>query len=309
MNNIEHLKIKFGIDYYKDFILGDDKHFSFYFDFQSSPQVFYITSNKQSIFKNIKGLTFTFEDIIPYIVEDNELAEVEGKMSFIEDIIKRMSQLKDETYLFIPIKFSDGVYWLTVGFYVQSYENGKPKIVFGRVNRVQDTIPNEVRYYQLAHQDPSTKLFTRETLRKHILMKEDYYGSWGLYIDIDGFKAINDHYGHKVGDMFLEKLAGQFIANWEKDVIYYRLGGDEFFVMVDNHSKEDVIERCQALVQTVENIEIDDYSFEVSASIGIVEINEECCVYEDILDASDRAMYIAKADHSKNHHFVSLKNH
>lgn len=306
MNNIERLNKEYNIDYFEDFIMSDEKHFTFYFDFQESNQVFYITSYKQSIFRDIKGSSFTFNDIIPYIVEDNELAEVEGKMTFIEDILKRMSQLEDETYLFIPIKIDDVVYWLTVGFYVQSYQNGKPKIVFGRVNRIQDTIPNEVHYYQLAHQDPATKLFTRETLRKHISMKNYYKGSWGLYIDIDGFKAINDRHGHKIGDIFLAKLAGRFISKWERDVIYYRLGGDEFFVMVDNHSKNDVIKRANELVETIKDIELEGYPFDVSASIGIVEINEKCKAYEDILDASDKAMYIAKADKTKIYHFTSL---
>lgn len=302
-DSLKNLKDQYGLDFIEEFVINDDRHFTFYFDFQVPDPRFYIISKKQSLFNNLSGNSFTFEDIIPYIVKDNKLAEVEGKMTFIEDIKRKISRLSDETYLFLPINDRGTLYWLTIGLYVKTYENNKPKIVFGRVNMVQTTTPNEIHYYQLAHQDPATRLFTRETLRKHVLMQNDFFGSWGLYIDIDGFKRINDTYGHKVGDLFLVKLAETFIGDWEKDVIYYRLGGDEFFVRVNGHSKLDVENRANRLVSTIENIEIEGYQFDVSASIGIVEIDSEHCGYDEILDNSDKAMYVAKTNKNQRYHF------
>ncbi len=303
MNNIERLKEEHGVDFIEEFVINDDEHFTFYFDFQASPRRFYITSRKQSFFKGLSGDSFTFEDIIPYIIKDNKLAEVEGKMTFIEDIKKKVDRLTKESYIFLPINDEGTDYWLTVGFYVHTYEDDMPKIVFSRVNRVQTTTPDEIRYYQLAHQDPATKLFTRETLRKHILMQENFNGSWGLYIDIDGFKSINDTHGHKVGDMFLAQLAQVFINDWEKDVIYYRLGGDEFFVRVNNHTKDEVELRAKRLVSTIEQIEIEGFPIDVSASIGIVHIDGNARGYDEILDDSDKAMYQAKESKSERYQF------
>ena len=50
-------------------------------------------------------------------------------------------------------------------------------------------------------------------------------------------KKINDIYGHDKGDQFLIDIANHFINHWEYNVIYYRLGGDEFFVYVYDHTK------------------------------------------------------------------------
>ena len=304
MDNIKRLRKEFGVDFVEEFVLKDDKHFSFYFDFQENHRTFYVISDKQPFFKGLKQDVFHFHEIVPYIVTDNALAEVEGKMTFVEDIKKKIDSLETEDHIFLPIKDKDGVfYWLTIGFYVQSYEGGRPKLVFGRVNRVQTETPDEIRFYQLAHQDPATKLFTRETLRKHIEMQEGFDGRYGLYIDIDGFKGINDTHGHKVGDLFLEELASVFIQDWERDVIYYRLGGDEFFVRVNTHTKEQVEERATKLVQTIERIELKGYPIDVSASIGIVKIDEHLHVYDEILDASDQAMYQAKENKDKRYQF------
>jgi len=304
MDNIERLKKDYGLDFTEEFVLNDAKHFAFYFDFQEKHRTFYIISKKQSFFKGIQKDHFHFEDIIPYIVRENKLSEVEGKMTFIEDIKKKIEQLDKEDHIFLPIRDEDGVlYWLTVGFYVQNYKDGQPSLVFARVNRVETKTPDEILYYQLAHQDPATKLFTRETLRKHIEMQEGYVNRWGLYIDIDGFKSINDTHGHKIGDLFLEKLALVFINDWEKDVIYYRLGGDEFFVRVQDHTKQEVEERAKRLVKTIESITLDGYPIDVSASIGITKIDEDVHLYDEILDAADKAMYVAKEDKNKRYHF------
>jgi diguanylate cyclase (GGDEF)-like protein len=304
VKNLERLNRDFSLDFVDSFLFEDDKHFTFYFDFQETHRTFYIMSNKQSFFKGLRQDSFHFEEIVPYILRENELSEVEGKMTFIEDIKKKIDALTEESHIFLPIKDEDGrLFWLTVGFYVKTYQNGRPRLVFGRVNRVQRETPDEIRFYQLAHQDPATKLFTRETLRKHIEMQEGFDGRYGLYIDIDGFKSINDTHGHKIGDLFLEELANVFIQDWEKDVIYYRLGGDEFFVRVNNHTKEQVEKRAKDLVKTIEAIALPGYPIDVSASIGIVKIDEHLHLYEEILDASDKAMYQAKDNKTKRHQF------
>lgn len=61
--------------------------------------------------------------------------------------------------------------------------------------------------------------------------------SYFIYFDIDGFKRINDKYGHQMGDQFLIDLSKFFISQWKYNVIYYRLGGDEFamYFLIENN--------------------------------------------------------------------------
>jgi len=171
----------------------------------------------------------------------------------------------------------------------------RDRVIFGRVNRVNDSLPKAIEYYQKAFQDPLTKLFTRETLRMHLSYVREYKGKYGLYIDIDNFKWVNDNFGHSVGDGLLKAIAQSFIDCWEHHVIYYRLGGDEFFVYVMDHSKEEVIQRAKQLINQIETISYLGQTYEISASIGIVPITEETVDYMTLLDLGDKVMYQSKA--------------
>ncbi|MCK7487794.1 MAG: GGDEF domain-containing protein [Bacillus subtilis] len=105
---------------------------------------------------------------------------------------------------------------------------------------------------------------------------------------------MNDRFGHRYGDDFLIRLANEFIAVWEQEVVYYRLGGDEFFIIVYNHTEAQIIERSKRIIRLVESIQVDDQPGGVSASIGIVPVTEANKSYDTLLDLADGAMYRAK---------------
>jgi len=81
---------------------------------------------------------------------------------------------------------------------------------------------------------------------------------------------------------------------WEQEVVYYRLGGDEFFIIVYNHTEAQIIERSKRIIRLVESIQVDDQPGGVSASIGIVPVTEANKSYDTLLDLADGAMYRAK---------------
>ncbi len=289
----------------KNVFFKADHHITFTFDLSAHPVVVRILSGDVTTLGLNNQTTFLINDIIEAIEPDNALAEIEGKMTFIADTLRKIERIKNEDHFYLPLKHQDNTLWCSIGLEMVETTASK-RVVLGRVNRVSHSIPKAIIYYQKAFQDPLTKLFTRETLRLHLSNIKTFDGCYGLFIDIDNFKKVNDIYGHHRGDALLQTMAKQFIDNWEHDVIYYRLGGDEFFVYVSKHSEAEVIERAKALIRTIEAIQCHGQTYPISASIGIVPINEATIDYLTLLDLSDQTMYQSKA---KGHGHYTLYQH
>jgi two-component system, cell cycle response regulator len=110
------------------------------------------------------------------------------------------------------------------------------------------------------------------------------------FFDLDGFKGYNDTYGHAAGDMLLDRLASRLSAAIESHGRAYRLGGDEFCVLLDGHrSLEDPrMAACGAA------LEEQGEGFRVGASCGVVTIPDEAGNPTQALQLADQRMYAAK---------------
>ena len=149
-------------------------------------------------------------------------------------------------------------------------------------------------------------MFTRETLKLHLDNLKDTSNSYGLYIDIDGFKRINDIYGHDKGNQFLIDIANHFINHWEHHVIYYRLCGDEFFVYVYDHTEIEVRYRAQQIIDDIKSLDPSLKDLGVSASVGIVPINDITKQYHSLLNLGDHTMYTSKNKGKGNISFYQI---
>jgi len=126
-----------------------------------------------------------------------------------------------------------------------------------------------------------------------------------LFIDLDGFKAINDHYGHDVGDEFLIAISRQMKKAIRDTDTLARLGGDEFVIILEElshpHDFDAIIpyllNACNSLIS------LRGLALKVSASIGVCLYPDNIGSYDSdvatILNRADQAMYIAK-HHGKN---------
>jgi len=294
-NIYKMIKETYKKDVMYDMLLKNDYHITFVIDLLKKPFMIQIITGNLHELGLPNQSSFTFEEFHNFIEPDNALAEVEGKMTFIQDLKKKILDIDQDKHIYVPIQSEKGIIWLFVSLQVITKKESHVELVFGRVNRITYDTPEEIIYYQKTHQDPLTKLFTRETLKKHMTYLINYESSYGLYIDIDGFKSVNDVYGHECGDAFLKRIANHFIDNWEANVIYYRLGGDEFFMYVTKHTEQEVIKRAQKVIHDIENLSLDGKEIEVSASVGIVPINAYTKDYQTLLDLGDKAMYESKA--------------
>ncbi len=117
-----------------------------------------------------------------------------------------------------------------------------------------------------------------------------------LFIDVDGFKQVNDVYGHLVGDRVLGEVARRLAGSVrEKDVVA-RFGGDEFLVLLerigDCDDFEPVVRRIQAAFS--QPISFPQGEVTLSVSVGAARAGHDGGTPEALIDAADRAMYAAK---------------
>lgn len=161
---------------------------------------------------------------------------------------------------------------------------------------------NRDELHQLAHYDSVTKLPNRllgMDRLEQALRASSRYGSYTavLFIDLDGFKTVNDTYGHAIGDTLLYEV-GSRLYSCVRDGIdtVSRLGGDEFTVTIANiQSKEEIIKVVEDIFELIqEEIIIQEFHIQISASIGVAISEMKTIDAEQMVKQADIAMYRAK---------------
>jgi len=116
-----------------------------------------------------------------------------------------------------------------------------------------------------------------------------------LFIDLDGFKAVNDVYGHHIGDLLLKQVSARILATQTDEGTVARLGGDEFVMVLDVARPEDAALHAQRLVDSLmASYDIDGNTVHVSASVGIAIYPENGRTTHELMVNADAAMYHAK---------------
>ena len=149
---------------------------------------------------------------------------------------------------------------------------------------------------------PNRMLF-RDRLHVAIQRAHRHHGHFALaFIDIDGFKGVNDEHSHLAGDALLQEIAARLATHLRGNDTVARLGGDEFaLVLEDIENPQQALQLCQKLCAALGEpytLRIDDAAVEVriSASIGIAPYvpDDRSDADERLIQAADRAMYAAK---------------
>jgi diguanylate cyclase (GGDEF)-like protein len=119
-----------------------------------------------------------------------------------------------------------------------------------------------------------------------------------LYVDLDGFKLVNDSLGHTVGDMLLAEVARRLQSRIRKSDTLGRLGGDEFTVVLTHlKGSDDAALVGKSLLEVLSrSFLIEDHEINISASIGIALFPDNGTDANELLQQADSAMYSAKRD-------------
>jgi diguanylate cyclase (GGDEF)-like protein/PAS domain S-box-containing protein len=157
------------------------------------------------------------------------------------------------------------------------------------------------RIHRLAHYDATTELPNRVLLQDRLLHAINRVARTGnrlalLFLDLDGFKLINDTYGHSAGDEVLRLVGVRLTSRLRKADIVARIGGDEFAVVLgDVDQGNDVQTICDQLLQVItEPFELSGQASRVTTSIGIAMYPEDGSDVQTLLKHADAAMYRAK---------------
>ncbi|QDF67502.1 diguanylate cyclase [Shewanella sp. SNU WT4] len=117
-----------------------------------------------------------------------------------------------------------------------------------------------------------------------------------IFIDLNGFKGINDTYGHQCGDMALQQLSSRLQIKLRKSDLIGRFGGDEFVLWLDNQAKVEALPaQLNKLVTLIEEpMELNGIKLTLGASLGVSRYPEDGTHNTELLRKADSAMYHAK---------------
>ncbi len=118
-----------------------------------------------------------------------------------------------------------------------------------------------------------------------------------MFVDLDGFKGVNDRYGHGAGDALLKAVARELVGHVRASDVVGRLGGDEFGVLIWHAGEEQALAKARELESLIARVAIihGKARIEVGASVGMALLVADTTP-EDMIGAADHAMYERKQE-------------
>jgi len=200
------------------------------------------------------------------------------------------------------LKANGEIFWCEIILIPIELEGGEViKAVFRDISKrkaieIQVLDQKDILYYQARHDIltglPNRTLF-QEKFREDIKNMEKLTL---MFIDLDGFKSINDSLGHDVGDHVLKLVTSRLQTLMVKGRTLFRLGGDEFTIIMDNIDTKVHIDQFSKEVLRLlrEPVLFDEHRLDISGSIGISIYPNDGDNTQDLLKNADTAMYKAK---------------
>ncbi|MBU1467344.1 MAG: EAL domain-containing protein [Gammaproteobacteria bacterium] len=213
--------------------------------------------------------------------------------SFISRLAQRESMSQD-----IRLSTKNGVRWHKIEVSHQL----KTNVVYLLTHDIQEERDHEVALYRLNNYDSLTHLPNRnllyQQLESALVNARKRHRQFGLlYLDLDGFKVINDNFGHRVGDELIQRVAERIKGSIPSGACLYRLGGDEFVVVLENTNEIEELESiARSIMQNASNTyPVAKMEMMITASIGIASYPQHADDVDNLLKNADAAMYRAKS--------------
>jgi diguanylate cyclase (GGDEF)-like protein len=212
--------------------------------------------------------------------------------------------------------------WLMAALPLGGWEQGSDYLVRYRIGGWLLALLLALLFYRTAHERlqvellglhdsltglPNRRLF--EDRVEQILMSAARHNDQFalLYLDLDGFKPINDKYGHKIGDKVLVEVANRLKLHLRRTDTVARIGGDEFVMVLPRLlGVDEAMLVARKLVRAVaESMTVGGYTVSVGGSIGISIYPDNGTTAEELLKSADQAMYYVKEHGKGNVHYAT----
>jgi len=145
---------------------------------------------------------------------------------------------------------------------------------------------------------PNRRLFAERLSQVIAIAEREEHRSALFYVDLDGFKPVNDKFGHSIGDALLNRVAHRMLSRVRKSDTLARMGGDEFTWLVSHiSSKDQAAQLAEEMHRFLsEPYEIEGLTISITASIGIGVFPDDSTDPIALVEQADNAMYVVKRE-------------
>jgi len=260
----------------------------------------YVDRDRRYQFAN--ALYYDFFGLEPESLVGKTVREIRGEVAYA-----RISPKLDEALAGMPVRFESaydgrtGMRTYNVTYLPDYADDHEVRGVYVMGQDVTEQKALEAKLARMAQYDQLTGLPNRYLLHDRLAQacarsKRDGTELAVFYLDLDGFKAINDNHGHATGDALLREFARRVMSTVRTTDTVARIGGDEFVVLMEGTFTEVQLEQlARKIVEVVEApFTVDGNELRTSTSIGVATC-PPWKPWEELLHCADSAMYEAKS--------------
>ena len=232
---------------------------------------------------------------VPDITHPDDLEE---GMQAVEEMVEN---LRDRYQAENRCLHADGrVIWADLSVTVVRDGESRALYLLAQIQDISQRKETEARLSHRASHDELTGLPNRRVLEDRMVLsfnrqRRERRPITVLYLDLDGFKRVNDTHGHDAGDFLLIAIAKRLTALVRPTDVVSRLGGDEFVILCEAMDEKGATRLAKRIVEVVPKpIDVDGSSLSVTPSIGIALSRDPGIRPTELLADADMAMYFAK---------------
>lgn len=259
-----------------------------------------------------------WKDLLGYadadLMQKNIFSVIDAEcQSFCRQRMRNLVQRKEDRELFqITMRTISGDKVILEGSCSLGYKKGKPHSVRALFRDISDRKAQEQHLLRLAYYDGLTGLPNRHLLPDRLRQAMACAARYGQYcavifLDLDGFKQVNDTLGHAQGDFLLRQVGQRLSQALRENDTVSRIGGDEFVIVVTGLRElahiVGIVHKAQRRLE--EPFALEDMEFVIQASFGVAVYPDDGNTVESLLAHADQAMYAAKQNDTGGYRMYS----